>query len=33
MGSEESVREEVGSGGNEDIEMDVWINIAGQNMD
>ena len=29
--SEESTREEVGCGGNEDVKMDVWSHQAGQN--
>ena len=31
LGSEESTREEVGRGGNEDVKMDEWIQPAGQN--
>ena len=31
LGSEESTREEVGCGGNEDVEMDEWSHQAGQN--
>ena len=31
MGSEESTREEVGCGGNEDVKMDEWSHQAGQN--
>ena len=31
LGSEESAREEVGCGGNEDVKMDVWSHQAGQN--
>ena len=29
--SEESTREKVGCGGNEDVNMDEWSHIAGQN--
>ena len=31
LGSEESTREEVGYGGNEDVKMDGWSHQAGQN--
>ena len=31
LGSEESTREEVGCGGNEDVKMDEWSHQAGQN--
>ena len=31
VGSEESTREEVGCGGNEDVKMDEWSHQAGQN--
>ena len=31
VGSEESTREEVGCGVNEDVEMDEWSHLAGQN--
>ena len=31
VGSEESTREEVGCGGNEDVKMDEWIQQAGEN--
>ena len=31
MGSEESTREEVGCGGNEDVKMDEWSNQDGEN--
>ena len=31
VGSEESTREEVGCGGNEDFKMDEWSHQAGQN--
>ena len=31
VGSEESTREEVGCGGNEDVRMDQWSHQAGQN--
>ena len=31
LGSEESTREEVGCGGNEDVKMDEWCHQAGQN--
>ena len=31
LGSEESTREEVGCGGNEDVKMDGWSHQAGQN--
>ena len=31
LGSEESTREEVGCGGNEDVKMDEWSQQAGQN--
>ena len=31
MGSAESTREEVGCGGNEDVDMDEWSDQAGQN--
>ena len=31
LGSEESTREEVGCGGNEDVGMDEWSHQAGQN--
>ncbi len=31
MGSEESTREEVGCGGNEDVKMDEWSHQDGQN--
>ena len=31
LGSEESTREEVGCGGNEDVKMDDWSHQAGQN--
>ena len=31
MGSEEGTREEVGRSGNEDVKMDEWSHLAGQN--
>ena len=31
LGSEESTREEVGCGGNEDVKMDEWSHQLGQN--
>ena len=31
LGSEESTREEVGCGGNDDVKMDKWSHQAGQN--
>ena len=31
LGSEESTREEVGCGGNEDVKMDEWSHQAGHN--
>ena len=31
LGSEESTREEVGCGGNEDVKMNEWSHQAGQN--
>ncbi len=31
VGNEESTREEVGCGGNEDVKMDEWSHQAGQN--
>ena len=31
VGSEESTREEVGCGGNEDVKIDEWSHQAGQN--
>ena len=31
MGSEDSTKEEVGCGGNEDVKMDEWSHQAGQN--
>ena len=31
LGSEESTREKVGCGGNEDVKMDEWSHQAGQN--
>ena len=31
LGSDESTREEVGCGGNEDVKMDEWSHQAGQN--